>query len=367
MSVRADNVEDEFSSILGRSSRPAGWRGWVRPHARQELAAQEATELLNEFGKDAYWLACACARRSSGALGRHWEAVTIEIEQRTGRKSSTTSRGKSSTTPSRKSSTTPSRKSSTTPRKTIGSLRAALDQLAPRDADFLRLGAYQAGAPDDRYPDDRYPDDRYKEHAHGRDHHTSQIAAKGFDRYQEDFAEAVRAARAAHERADDHAGAMGWHDEELHDNPPRKGRRRGLVTALALIGCAALGTAGAYAYWSNYFGPGSTQTAQSQAQPGQQAVRVAPTAAAANAAVGGYIVQVSARRSKADAQASFRSLQSKFPRQLGGRTAIFQRADLGAKGIYYRAMVGPFTSAGAADQFCGSLKAAGGECIIQRN
>ena len=369
MSVRADNVEDEFSSILGRSSRPAGWRGWVRPHARQESAAQEATELLNEFGKDAYWLACACARRSSGALGRHWEAVTIEIEQRTGRKSSTTSRGKSSTTPSRKSSTAPSRKSSTTPRKTIGSLRAALDQLAPRDADFLRLGAYQAGAPDDRYLDDRYLDDRYKEHSHGRDHHASQIAAKGFDRYQEDFAEAVRAARAAHERADnsDHAGAMGWHDEELPDDPPRKDRRRGLVTALALIGCAVVGTAGAYAYRTYYLGPGSTQTAQSQAQPGQQAVRVAPTAAAANAAVGGYIVQVAARRSKADAQASFRSLQSKFPRQLGGRTAIFQRADLGAKGIYYRAMVGPFTSAGAADQFCGSLKAAGGECIIQRN
>src|SRR2546427_9309922 len=117
MSVRADNVDDEFSSILGRSSRPAGWRGWVRPHARQEVAAQEATELLNEFGKDAYWLACACARRSGGALGRHWEAVTIEIEQRTGRKSSTTSSRKSSTTPSRKS-TTPSRTSATTPRKT---------------------------------------------------------------------------------------------------------------------------------------------------------------------------------------------------------------------------------------------------------
>src|SRR5262249_3017539 len=75
----------------------------------------------------------------------------------------------------------------------------------------------------------------------------------------------------------------------------------------------------------------------------------------------------SARRSEADAQASFRSLQSKFPRQLGGRTAIVQRADLGPKGIYYRALVGPFASAGAADQFCSSLKAAGGQCVVQRN
>jgi hypothetical protein len=123
-----------------------------------------------------------------------------------------------------------------------------------------------------------------------------------------------------------------------------------------------LGTAGAYAYWTDYFGRRSTQT--SQARPAQPAAT--PTVAT-NGAAGGYVVQVTARRSKADAQASFLALQSKFPRQLGGRTAIFQRADLGAKGIYYRAMVGPFASAGVADQFCGSLKAAGGGCIVQRN
>jgi hypothetical protein len=328
MSVRVDNVEDTF--VDTRSV---------------ESTRRVATELLNEFGKDAYWVACACARRSSGAVGRHWEAVTIEIERRTGRKSpATPSTG---------------RQSPATTRKTVGSLRAMLDQLAPRNVDFTRLGAYHAGA----------PGDPYEEHSdsHGRDHHALQIAAKGFDRYQEDYA---GAARAGHDRADnsDSGAAMGWHDEELHDNTPRKDRRRGLVTALALIGCATVGTAGAYAYWTYHFGPGSTQTSvQSQAQPAQQAVRGAPPAVAANGAVGGYIVQVSARRSKADAQASFLSLQSKFPRQLGGRTAIFQRADLGAKGIYYRAMVGPFASAGAADQFCGSLKAAGGECIIQRN
>jgi hypothetical protein len=337
MSARVDNVEDDISSILARASRPAVSRELVRPRAPQDLVVQEATELLNEYGKDAYWLACACARRSDGALGRHWEAVTIEIERRTGRKSPAT------------------------PRKTVGSLRAALDQLAPRNVDFTRLGAYRAGAPDDLY--------EQHSHSRGRDHHALQIAAKGFDRYHEDHAGDARTARAAHDRADnsDRGAARGWHDEELYDNPPRKDRRRGLVTALALIACAAVGTAGAYACWSYYFGPGSTRTSAAQAQPAQPAVRGAPRAVAANGAVGGYIVQVSARRSKADAQASFLSLQSKFPRQLGGRTAIFQRADLGAKGIYYRAMVGPFASAGAADQFCGSLKAAGGECIVQRN
>jgi hypothetical protein len=85
------------------------------------------------------------------------------------------------------------------------------------------------------------------------------------------------------------------------------------------------------------------------------------------AASGGYVVQISSQRSEADAQASFRSLQSKFPKELGDREAIVRRADLGPKGIYFRAMVGPFGSAGDADQFCVGLKAAGGQCIVQKN
>jgi hypothetical protein len=85
------------------------------------------------------------------------------------------------------------------------------------------------------------------------------------------------------------------------------------------------------------------------------------------AAGGGYVVQISSQRSEADAQASFHSLQAKFPRELGDREAIVRRADLGQKGVYYRAMVGPFGTAGDADQFCSGLKAAGGQCIVQKN
>jgi hypothetical protein len=94
---------------------------------------------------------------------------------------------------------------------------------------------------------------------------------------------------------------------------------------------------------------------------------VPPAATPAAAGGGGYAVQISSQRSEADAQASFRSLQSKFPRELGDREAIVRRADLGQKGIYYRAMVGPFGTAGEADQFCNGLKAAGGQCIVQKN
>ena len=46
---------------------------------------------------------------------------------------------------------------------------------------------------------------------------------------------------------------------------------------------------------------------------------------------------------------------------------LIKRADLGEKGVYYRAMVGPFGSPDEASQFCGSLKSAGGQCVVQRN
>ena len=93
----------------------------------------------------------------------------------------------------------------------------------------------------------------------------------------------------------------------------------------------------------------------------------APAAAAPSTGAGGYLVQISSQRNEADAQASFRALQGKFPSVLGSRSPLIKRADLGDKGVYYRAMVGPFGSPDEASQFCGSLKSAGGQCVVQRN
>jgi SPOR domain len=81
----------------------------------------------------------------------------------------------------------------------------------------------------------------------------------------------------------------------------------------------------------------------------------------------GYAVQVTSERSEARAQAAFRALQAKYPNQLGGRQLIIRRTNLGASGIYYRALVGPFASAEMAARMCSGLKAAGGDCIIQKN
>jgi hypothetical protein len=163
----------------------------------------------------------------------------------------------------------------------------------------------------------------------------------------------------------DRYAAQGPYEEEMYESPHQR-QRGGLVTALVLIGWAMVGTAGAYAYRTYYVAPSSTKTSPtpSQAKLAQPGVRGAPPAAASGS---GYVVQVSAQRSKADAEASFRSLQEKFPGQLGARTAIIRRVDLGTKGIYYRAFVGPFPSAGDADQFCGKFKTAGGQCFVQRN
>jgi SPOR domain len=92
--------------------------------------------------------------------------------------------------------------------------------------------------------------------------------------------------------------------------------------------------------------------------------QVVPSAPAAG---GAYMVQVSSQRNEADAQASYKALQGKFPTVLGSHTPVIKRADLGDKGVYYRAMVGPFGTPGEASQFCGSLKTAGGQCVVQRN
>jgi SPOR domain len=93
----------------------------------------------------------------------------------------------------------------------------------------------------------------------------------------------------------------------------------------------------------------------------------APPPEATPAGAGGYAVQVSSQRSEAEAEAAFSALQAKYPQVLGGRHPMVRRADLGAKGVYYRALVGPFASGEQARELCSKLKAAGGSCIIQKN
>jgi cell division septation protein DedD len=82
---------------------------------------------------------------------------------------------------------------------------------------------------------------------------------------------------------------------------------------------------------------------------------------------GGYFVQLSSQRSEAEAQTALRGMQSRFSSVLGGQPSTVRRAELGERGVFYRAMVGPFASRDQATQLCSSLKAAGADCIVQSN
>lgn len=92
----------------------------------------------------------------------------------------------------------------------------------------------------------------------------------------------------------------------------------------------------------------------------------APAASRGGGGGGGYYVQVSAQKTEEEAKSSYRGIQARHASLLGGHHAVFRRKDLGGKGVFYGAQVGPFSREGAA-KLCEDLKAAGQSCMIQRN
>jgi cell division septation protein DedD len=94
---------------------------------------------------------------------------------------------------------------------------------------------------------------------------------------------------------------------------------------------------------------------------------IAPEPAAPRPAeAGGFVVQLSAQRSEAEAQTAFRTMQTKYS-VLSGRQPLIRRKDQGERGIFYAAQVGPFGVKSDADQLCETLKSAGGTCFVQKN
>jgi hypothetical protein len=79
---------------------------------------------------------------------------------------------------------------------------------------------------------------------------------------------------------------------------------------------------------------------------------------------GPYVVQVAKQRTEAEAQASYRALQAKYPKVLGSRRATIRRGGFGYEGVFY-AEVGPFVTVEKAVEMCESLQAAGGECRVE--
>ena len=76
------------------------------------------------------------------------------------------------------------------------------------------------------------------------------------------------------------------------------------------------------------------------------------------------MVQLSSQRSEEGARTNFRRQQQRYS-ALSGYSLNIQRADLGDRGVYHRARVGPFAR-NAANSLCERLKSQGGDCIVRR-
>jgi SPOR domain len=80
---------------------------------------------------------------------------------------------------------------------------------------------------------------------------------------------------------------------------------------------------------------------------------------------GPWMVQLSVQKTEAEAQSAFSAMQRKYS-VLGSYQALIRKKDQGERGVLYAAQVGPLPRE-EADQLCGSLKSAGGACLIQKN
>lgn len=79
---------------------------------------------------------------------------------------------------------------------------------------------------------------------------------------------------------------------------------------------------------------------------------------------GNYIVQVASHKTPEEAQAAWQQLKSQYGSIFGARNADIRKVDLGDRGTFYRAMVGPM-SRDQANALCQNLKTQGAGCIVQ--
>ncbi len=87
-----------------------------------------------------------------------------------------------------------------------------------------------------------------------------------------------------------------------------------------------------------------------------------PQAAPANTR---YVVQVGSKKNQTEALASFADMQQKYPALLASYRPMVQKADLGAKGVWYRLRIGPIADKTAAAKLCSQLKAQGlPDCLV---
>jgi SPOR domain len=93
--------------------------------------------------------------------------------------------------------------------------------------------------------------------------------------------------------------------------------------------------------------------------PTREAAQPKVSSAVVTASTTGYVAVLSSQKSRMDALKAFADLQQKYGDVLSSKTPDVQEANLGDKGVWYRAVVGPPVSRDAASGICSQLKAAG--------
>lgn len=87
--------------------------------------------------------------------------------------------------------------------------------------------------------------------------------------------------------------------------------------------------------------------------------KIQTAAAPATSGTSGYVAVLSSQKSRMDALKVFADMRQKYGDVLASKTPDVQEADLGEKGVWYRAVVGPPGSRDAASGVCSQLKTAG--------
>lgn len=124
---------------------------------------------------------------------------------------------------------------------------------------------------------------------------------------------------------------------------------------------------------------GEAATAEATAEPPPAAAAVAgeqpepetetepvPEPASPPAVLEGWMVQLTSQRNEDAAWSVWEKLSERHAKLLGGRDAAVVRADLGAKGVYYRLRIHRLESRDEAQRLCSRLKAAGAACYVGR-
>ena len=96
--------------------------------------------------------------------------------------------------------------------------------------------------------------------------------------------------------------------------------------------------------------------APAQAAPPRQSIPASPSQ---------YVVQVGSKVNQTEALAFFANMQQRYPRLVAKDRPMVQKADLGAKGVWYRLRIGPIFDKATAINLCRQLKAQGHpDCLV---